>query len=157
MPLVLLVVKYNDRYEQSIWWFIFYYERSVIPMGKRDRKCYLCGESYKYCPTCSQDRIKPSWMTEFHSEDCKNIFDICTRFNLQMISKTEAKKELNSCDLSNKEKFKSYVQHDLEVIFAEEPKKRGKRAELNIIDEVADIKPVFIDDTLHEVVKQEDE
>lgn len=108
-------------------------------MARRDRKCYLCGASYKYCPTCSDDRNKPSWMAEFHSEDCKNIFQICTNFNLGMQTKSEAKAALEQCDLSNKENFKSYVQKDLENIFAvEDPKfKRGKRAEMNIIEEVA--------------------
>ena len=97
-------------------------------MGRRNRECYLCGESYQYCPTCSQDFAKPSWMSEFHNESCKNIFDICTRFNMGMISKIEAQDELKSCDLTNKENFKSYVQHDLEVIFAEEPKKVKKQS-----------------------------
>ena len=90
-------------------------------MGRRNRECYLCGQGYQYCPTCSQDRMKPVWMSEFHSENCKNIFDICTRFNMQLMSKTEAQESLISCDLSNKANFKSYVQHDLDVIFEEEP------------------------------------
>lgn len=118
-------------------------------MARRQRECYLCGESYKYCPTCSQDRTKPSWMAEFHSEDCMTIFDVCTRFNMGMISNTEAQEELNACDLSNKANFKSYVQKDLENIFAEEPKKRGKRAETTVIDEICDIES-------HEVVLEED-
>lgn len=91
-------------------------------MAKRDRNCYLCNEHYEYCPNCSQDRMKPSWMSAFHSENCKNIFDICTRFNMQLMSKAEAQDALCACDLSNKENFKSYVQHDLENIFAEDPK-----------------------------------
>ena len=98
-------------------------------MGRRTRECYLCGESYQYCPTCSQDKMKPAWMALFHSEDCKNIFDICTRFNLKKISKSEAKEELKSCDLSNKANFKPYAQRDLDVIFAEEPKRKFKKAE----------------------------
>jgi hypothetical protein len=65
--------------------------------------------------------MKPTWMSEFHSEDCKNIFDICTRFNMGMMSKIEAQEALKSCDLSNKSNFKSYVQHDLDVIFEEDP------------------------------------
>ena len=119
-------------------------------MGRRDRKCYLCEESYKYCPTCSQDRIKPTWMSEFHSENCKNIFDICTRFNVQLMSKQEAQDALNACDLSNKENFKSFVKRDLENIFAEDEQKpkRGKRAELPIVDEAMDI--------THEVVITEE-
>ena len=120
-------------------------------MAKRDRKCYLCGTNYKYCSTCSQDRVKPSWMAEFHSEDCVRIFDICTRFNMNMISKDEAKAALEQCDLTNKENFKSYVQHDLEVIFAEEGKKRGKRAEIPVLDEALD------SSITHEVVNKENE
>jgi hypothetical protein len=89
-------------------------------MAKRDRKCYLCGESYKYCGTCSQDRMKPAYMTEFHNENCKNIFDICTRFNMNLMSKSKAQDALNTCDLSNKENFKLYVQRDLDVIFEED-------------------------------------
>ena len=128
-------------------------------MGRRNRECYLCGKDYQYCPTCSQDKMKPAWMSEFHSENCKNIFDICTRFNMQLMSKTEAQDALNACDLTNKENFKSYVQCDLENIFkvdvvlaqAEEPKfKRGKRIEVNPVDDFADI--------AHEVVyKKENE
>jgi hypothetical protein len=33
--------------------------------------------------------MKPAWMSEFHSESCKNIFDTCTRFNMKLISNTE--------------------------------------------------------------------
>lgn len=91
-------------------------------MAKRDRKCYLCGTNYKYCPTCSQDRMKPSWMVEFHEENCKNIFDICTKFNMGMLTKPEAQEALASCDLSNKVNFAPFVQRDIENIFAEDPK-----------------------------------
>lgn len=120
-------------------------------MGRRNRECYLCGKDYLYCPTCSQDKMKPAWMAEFHSESCKNIFDICTRFNMGMMSKTEAKEALKTCDLSNKVNFKSYVQHDLEVIFAEEPKKKTKKVEAPIIEE-----PIKALET-HEVVEKENE
>lgn len=74
-------------------------------MAKRDRVCYLCGEKYQYCPTCGNDRLKPSWMSQFHSENCKNIFEICTKFNMELITKEEAANELKKCDLSNKENF----------------------------------------------------
>lgn len=87
-------------------------------MGRRNRECYLCGKDYQYCPTCSQDKMKPAYMSEFHSGNCKNIFDICTRFNMKLMSKTDAQDALNACDLSNKANFKSYVQRDLENIFA---------------------------------------
>ncbi|MBQ2883695.1 MAG: hypothetical protein IJE43_08000 [Alphaproteobacteria bacterium] len=120
-------------------------------MGRRNRECYLCGKDYSYCPTCSQDKMKPAWMAEFHSASCKNIFDICTRFNMGLMTKAEAREALNACDLSNKANFKSYVQHDLEVIFAEEPKKKTKKIEAQIIEE-----PTVAPEA-HEVVEKENE
>lgn len=120
-------------------------------MGRRSRSCYLCGTDYQYCPTCSQDRMKPAWMAEFHEENCKNIFDICTRFNMKLMSKLEAQDALNACDLSNKANFKSYVQNDLEAIFASDEDlkiKRNKKVEPVIIDEVIEVES-------HEVVTKE--
>jgi hypothetical protein len=95
-------------------------------MARRERNCYLCGKDYKYCPTCTQDRMKPSWMAEFHSESCKNIFDICTRYNMGIMTKEDAREALDNCDLSNKANFKSYVQTDLKNIFADESPKKAK-------------------------------
>ena len=124
-------------------------------MAKRNRECYLCGEKYTYCPTCTQDKMKPSWMAEFHSENCKNIFDICTRFNMGLMSKSEAQDALLECDLTNLKNFKSYVQRDIENILKDDeaPKKRGKRAEMPIVEKAISEaeKP-----TVHEVVTIED-
>ena len=88
-------------------------------MGRRNRECYLCGQKYEYCPSCSQDQLKPAWMAEFHNIDCKNIFDICTRFNMSLLTKEDAKIALEKCDLSNRENFKSYIQRDLDNILIE--------------------------------------
>ena len=103
-------------------------------MGRKSRECYLCGIGYQYCGSCSNDRMKPVWMSEFHSENCKNIFDICTRFNMKLMSKSEAQDALNACDLSNKENFKSYAKRDIDIIFQEEP---------IIVDVEEEIKEVF--------------
>ena len=95
-------------------------------MGKRSRECYLCGEKYNFCPTCSQDRMKPAWMAEFHSENCKNIWDIATRFNMQLLTKEEAMAAMEKCDLSNKDSFKDCVKRDLENIFEKDEKPASK-------------------------------
>lgn len=130
-------------------------------MGRRTRECLLCGTKYEYCPTCSQDKMKPIWMTEFHNENCKSIFDICTRFNMQMFTKAEAKAALEKCDLSNKVNFKSYVQRDLENIFAEDKITIPVNAEIKEVtaDEViVEVEPVLRNKTKnksHEVVNKE--
>lgn len=85
-------------------------------MANRSRICAVCGVKYKYCPTCQRDIGKPTWMQQFHSENCKNIFKICTDYNLKKISKKEAQEQLSSCDLTNRDNFAPYVQRDLKEI-----------------------------------------
>ena len=120
-------------------------------MARKQRECYLCGESYKYCGNCSNDRMKPAWMSEFHSESCKNIFDLCTRFNMNLITKEEAKLALQQCDLSNRANFKPYVQRDLDNIFTEE-----KVVEPEVVVEATPVRSKA-KNKLHEVVTIENE
>lgn len=118
-------------------------------MAKKNRECATCGVKYSYCPNCN--RKAPAWMSAFHDENCKNIFKICTSFNVDVLSKAEARAALEMCDLSNKENFKSAIKQDFENIFAvegapaqaEEPKKRNKRAEM----------PIAVEPEAHEVVE----
>ena len=109
-------------------------------MAKKNRKCSTCGIKYSYCPNC--DRNAPSWMAGFHAENCKNIFQLCTQYNVGLLTKEQAQEALNACDLSNKENFAECIKRDFNNIFAEEPKKRGKKAE------------VVHDEAIHEVVEQ---
>ena len=108
-------------------------------MAKKMRHCLCCGVEYEYCATCNKK--DPYWMAEFHNDNCKNIFQICTDFNVELISKEEAKAALEQCDLSNKVNFKSFVQKDLENIFKEESKAKRKH--------------VFEPEITHEVVTEE--
>jgi hypothetical protein len=85
-------------------------------------------------------------MAEFHDENCKNIFDICTRFNMKLLTKEEAKAAIEKCDLSNKANFKDYVQRDLAAIFAEEPKAKRTKT---VVKE-----PVVKETEVHEVVNK---
>ena len=88
-------------------------------MGKRDRICSYCREKYQYCPTCGNDRIKPTWMSEFCSESCKDLWDIATRFNMDLMSKAEAKEAIEKLDLKEKSVYVECVQRDLENILSE--------------------------------------
>ena len=87
-------------------------------------------------------------MSEFHSENCKNIFDICTRFNMKLFTKDEARSAIEKCDLSNKLNFRPSVQNTLsnllkvdDVIFEEEP---------IVVEVEAEIKEVSEDKTIVE-------
>ena len=115
-------------------------------MGRRTRECRVCGQKYEYCPTCSQDKYKPTWMVEFHNSNCKTIWDTCTRFNMELISKEEAQTIMLECDLSNQEGFAEFIKDDIVKILAEDPKP--------VVEEV---KPMFkkhkpVEEPVHEVV-----
>lgn len=66
-----------------------------------NRKCIVCGAEYSYCPTCSKDRKKPRWMSQFDKEDCKIIFETGCAFEQGTIDASEASKKLQGKNLSN--------------------------------------------------------
>ena len=75
-------------------------------MAKANRKCVICGQEYFYCTSnCTESKGKPSWMASFCSENCKKIYEACAAFNAKMMSVEQAKKILDTCDLSDKGHF----------------------------------------------------
>lgn len=106
----------------------------------RNRTCYLCGRDYQYCPSCTEDRYRPAFMSAYCSQDCADIFDICTRYNMGVVTKEDAKEALLTKDLSRRENFKDCVKNDLnhiltvnpEEIVIEEPKVDAPKSEEKI-------------------------
>lgn len=103
----------------------------------KNKTCLCCGTKFSYCPDCSKkDALKPSWSSEFCSEDCMTLWTTATKYNMNKISKAEAKSIIETLSLKPVEQYSKCVQRDLGVILAKDPKpKRGKRAELPVIDE----------------------
>ena len=99
-------------------------------MAKKYRKCLLCEKEYLYCSGCAHDKTKPTWMSEFHEENCKTIFQACTDFNMKFLTKDAAKEVLSKCDLSNKSNFRASVQKTLTNIFAEDEKPAEKEVKV---------------------------
>ena len=59
-------------------------------MAKENRKCFLCGKGYHYCPNCAADRDKPSWYNMFCSEECHELNDILCANNFKRLSDEDA-------------------------------------------------------------------
>lgn len=70
-------------------------------MAKNNRTCSVCGKHYSYCNNCSSDNSKPSWMTMFCSENCKDLFMTATDYFAGEITPSKAKAVLNKLDISN--------------------------------------------------------
>jgi hypothetical protein len=87
-------------------------------MAKKNRQCTCCGIAYEYCPTCGNGQLKPSWMSEFCSEDCKTLFETATKFNLNIITKEVAQKKLESINLKPVGKYTEMLQKDIKNIMS---------------------------------------
>ena len=106
------------------------------------RKCILCGTEYTYCPGCPKDATKESWYAIFDNENCKNISKALTDYNLNKISKSEARHALLACNISIE--LNDHYRNEINAII--ERPKREKRVELNVFDEIATV------EESHEVV-----
>lgn len=135
-------------------------------MVKQNRKCLACGTKYTYCPTCSRaDALKPSWYSEFCSEPCMEIWTTFTKYNMNMLTKDDAKAVVSGLALKPIESYAQCIQRDYAKVMTEEKKpKRGKRIEIKPIDEVMDVESTVVESIIepiieesHEVVKKENE
>ena len=101
-------------------------------MAKKNRTCLCCNTTYSYCPTCgTQDRLKPTWMTEFCSEECKNLWETATKYYMNLISKEKAKEIISGLSLKPHTEYVECVQRDLKNILKEEPKKEEKQFKMS--------------------------
>lgn len=131
-----------------------------------NKKCLCCSTRYSYCPDCSRaDALKPTWYSEFCGEDCKELWLTLTRYNMNRLTKSEAKSIISELNLKPIDSYVDCVKRDYAIVMAEEKKpKRGKRIEIKPIDEVMDVEPAVVESIVepvaiepesHEVVEQE--
>jgi len=68
-------------------------------------KCTVCGAEYDYCPTCAEYRYAPTWMAEYDTENCKDIWLTLNKFAFGHITKDEALETLKDKDLSKQKEY----------------------------------------------------
>lgn len=85
-----------------------------------DAKCVVCGKEYKIkCPECTNGKEQPAWMSIYHNENCKDIYNVCVKFNANMLTKDQAKAIIDKCDLSYRKDFTESTNKILDEILAE--------------------------------------
>ena len=89
----------------------------------KDRKCRCCGTTYSYCPSCSNaDKLKPTWYTDYCSEECMTLWTTAVKVNMNMLTKEEAKDIIDTLELKDKSVYKECIQRDLKNILEEDVK-----------------------------------
>lgn len=114
-------------------------------MDNKTRVCCVCHSEYKFCPRCSAaDKNKPTWYFSFCSENCKNIYNVTSRFENGILSGEDAAKELTGINLSNIDKFGDSYKKSIDKI-----KTFTKKVEVPAVDDKADVTEV-VDETIVE-------
>jgi hypothetical protein len=69
-------------------------------LEKKLRQCVVCRNQYTFCPRCNDDKNKPLWYFTFDSENCKNIYDVTSKYEDGRLSANEAKDILEKLNLA---------------------------------------------------------
>jgi len=97
-------------------------------MAKK-RVCLACGKTYKYCNNCPEFSSRPTWMTEFDCEECKEIFNAVSAYNMELMSANEVKAIIKKYNVTDFSKFKKSIADKLKEVNGmkiEEPKVEPK-------------------------------
>lgn len=91
-------------------------------MSRYNRTCILCGKEYKFCSNCKEEYHQPAWKNIYCSENCRMIFNTAVSYVDKSIDIKEAKKRIESCDLSEIDNFKGDIKKAIAEIMAAEIK-----------------------------------
>lgn len=112
---------------------------------KKNRKCAVCRTEYSFCPRCNADKNKPTWYFTFCSSNCKDIYNITSKFENGQLSTDLAKIELEKLDLSKINNFGNSYKNSIEKINTVtifEPIVEENIEEVIVVDEVESIQEI---------------
>ena len=97
----------------------------------KTRNCIVCGKEYEYCNRCSSHATMPTWMALYHDDNCRSIMNIATEYMAGNITNSDAKSQLDKCDLTDKKNFRESVLKAVNEIYASK-----KTAKVQSVEEV---------------------
>ena len=87
-------------------------------MGKLNRTCIICGKKYSYCNNCQSDANKPTWYFIFDSQNCHDIYEVCTQYRDKEITVAQAYEKISKLDISDIKNFAESTRKQIEEILA---------------------------------------
>ena len=108
--------------------------------NKINAYCSICGEGYHVCRSCLDQKTFKPWRSVTDSIEHYKIYLALHGYTLSK-NKEEAKKDLDSCDLSDLENFKPEIQSVIKEIMTENKKIKSvsRREKINEEVETEDI------------------
>ena len=87
-------------------------------MGKLNRTCIICGKKYSYCNNCQSDANKPTWYFIFDSQNCHDIYEVCTQYRDKEITVAQAYEKISKLDISDIKNFAESTRKQIEEIMS---------------------------------------
>lgn len=81
-------------------------------------KCAICDKKYHLCKTCEDIESFLPWRTVTDTIDCYKIFLVLSEYT-KTKNKEQAKKELSTCNLKEKDTFAPHIKVAIDEILAE--------------------------------------
>ena len=98
--------------------------------------CIICGKGYHACDSCAEVKTFQPWRILTDSSEHWKIYMTIKDFNEGIISKDEAAKQLQNCDLTDKKRFKPSAIASIDKILSDDKKtaKRANRSKISASD-----------------------
>lgn len=80
--------------------------------------CSICSKKYHLCKSCEDIESFSPWRTVTDTIDCYKIFLVLSEYT-KTKNKEQAKKELNTCNLKEKDAFAPHIKAAIDEIMAE--------------------------------------
>ena len=95
----------------------------------KERTCIFCGKTYEYCPNCRNYSTYPTWMANFDTEKCHELYDVIAGYNIGIRTIEDVKATLDKYDVTDYSIFSKGLQDKIKSVGApkkDEPKPETK-------------------------------
>ena len=100
----------------------------------KERKCIFCGQSYLYCPTCSEYQSYPKWMFNFDSEKCYDLYQVIGGYNMGIKTRDDVKAVLEKHNITDYSQFSSGLQKILNDLFPKNSRKKNNEIPEEVVE-----------------------
>lgn len=104
------------------------------------KTCIVCGKKYEYCGHCDRTSVYQSWRSNYCSENCREVFKVCSDYVGNVINQKDAKAKLVKLDTSMSNIAKA-INQNIKDIMAYKDKENAIVNELDNTDQ--DEKPKY--------------
>lgn len=103
-------------------------------MSKK-RNCLCCGQEYEYCSNCNDTKKYPTWMAEFDKEACKEVFNVVSAYNSQLVGIEDVKAVVKKYNITDFGKYKKSIKDKLnEIVGDNKPKTESVEEKKTVVE-----------------------